>query len=575
MLKVRVGYPTRDAEKEIVARMASGRPIEVQRVAEADDILAARSAIAELFMDQKVVDYIVDVVRGTREPQAIGLSELKPLIAFGASPRASRHSRSAPPGQGHRAPHTVPGQLALHGGIPVDVPRTGHRVRGGARVPAGGRLPRDRLERVGADGPPVREDVPRRTREHAAPRGGSVGLVPVRAPLHQGGPRGGGRGRAGAGGGAPQRPGGRADVRRQSRVGRATRQGSAARAARDPRPGGVHAARAGHEPGGGVELRGEAAAAPRDRGRPVGLSGRWLGGPPGAARRAPRCRRHHHRRPARTPAPRCGLGRHGGCRDRPAGPPRHEPRGDADARGRGGRAPASRTHPEAGPSGRGPRGAPDQRPLRRSAAPRLRRARPPAEAMKPRCTTLRRHVARDIALTAALAILGVVASWRRGTAQTATWTASPPAPTVGDTIWLERALAVPSGWQVRAGKLEATEAIEPLADPAVRRSPGGWVVRYAVVAWTPGAHKLALPPVWLLGPDGRADSTAGGTTSFSVTSVIPDSLRSPSPQGLLAPLRELRDLLEQLDRVAFASAHGTDVAALSAMARRLARELTP
>ena len=42
-----------------------------------------------------------------------------------------------------------------------------------------------------------------------------------------------------------------------------------------------------------------------------------------------------------------------------------------------------------------------------------------------------------------------------------------------------------------------------------------------------------------------------------------------------APLRELRDLLEQLDRVAFASAHGTDVAALSAMARRLARELTP
>jgi len=42
-----------------------------------------------------------------------------------------------------------------------------------------------------------------------------------------------------------------------------------------------------------------------------------------------------------------------------------------------------------------------------------------------------------------------------------------------------------------------------------------------------------------------------------------------------APLRELRELLEQLDRVAFASAHGTDVAALSAMARRLARDLAP
>jgi MoxR-like ATPase len=89
MLKIRVGYPTRDAEKEIVGRMAAGRPIEVERVADADQVLAARSAIAELFMDQKVVDYVVDVVRATREPQAVGLTELKQLIAFGASPRAS------------------------------------------------------------------------------------------------------------------------------------------------------------------------------------------------------------------------------------------------------------------------------------------------------------------------------------------------------------------------------------------------------------------------------------------------------------------------------------------------------
>lgn len=89
MLKVRVVYPSRDAEKEIVSRMASGRPIEVERIADADDLLAARSAVAELFMDQKVVDYIVDLVRGSREPAAIGVPELKPLIAWGASPRAS------------------------------------------------------------------------------------------------------------------------------------------------------------------------------------------------------------------------------------------------------------------------------------------------------------------------------------------------------------------------------------------------------------------------------------------------------------------------------------------------------
>ncbi len=99
-----------------------------------------------------------------------------------------------------------------------------------------------------------------------------------------------------------------------------------------------------------------------------------------------------------------------------------------------------------------------------------------------RGTTPRRQVAQGAALTLALALLGVVASWRRGTAQNATWTASPPTPTVGDTIWLERAFPVRGGWQVRAGKLEPTEAVEPLADPAVRRSAGGWVVRYAVVA---------------------------------------------------------------------------------------------
>jgi MoxR-like ATPase len=89
MLKVRVGYPSRDSEKEIVGRMASGRPIEVGKIADADDLLAARSTVAELFMDQKVVDYIVDLVRGSREPQAVGVPELKPLIAWGASPRAS------------------------------------------------------------------------------------------------------------------------------------------------------------------------------------------------------------------------------------------------------------------------------------------------------------------------------------------------------------------------------------------------------------------------------------------------------------------------------------------------------
>jgi len=89
MLKIRVGYPSREEEKEILWRMSAGRPIDLQVVAEPSEILSMRSAIAELYMDQKLVDYVVDVVRATREPHSVGLHEVRPLIAFGASPRAT------------------------------------------------------------------------------------------------------------------------------------------------------------------------------------------------------------------------------------------------------------------------------------------------------------------------------------------------------------------------------------------------------------------------------------------------------------------------------------------------------
>jgi MoxR-like ATPase len=89
MLKVKVNYPTRDEEKEILLRMSGGKEIPVERLLQPGAILAARKAIAGLYMDQKVVDYIVDLVRATREPGSVGLADLKPLVAFGASPRAS------------------------------------------------------------------------------------------------------------------------------------------------------------------------------------------------------------------------------------------------------------------------------------------------------------------------------------------------------------------------------------------------------------------------------------------------------------------------------------------------------
>ncbi|HEU4990303.1 MAG TPA: AAA family ATPase, partial [Gemmatimonadaceae bacterium] len=89
MLKLHVGYPSRDEEKEIMRRMASGVPIAVDAVASPHAILDARRRIAELYMDERIVDYIVDIVHATREPAAAGLPELAPLIEFGASPRAT------------------------------------------------------------------------------------------------------------------------------------------------------------------------------------------------------------------------------------------------------------------------------------------------------------------------------------------------------------------------------------------------------------------------------------------------------------------------------------------------------
>jgi MoxR-like ATPase len=89
MLKVRVGYPSRDEEKEVLLRMSGGKEIPVERLLDPQVILSARREIASLYMDQKVVDYIVDLIRATRDPGLVGLTDLRPLVAFGGSPRAS------------------------------------------------------------------------------------------------------------------------------------------------------------------------------------------------------------------------------------------------------------------------------------------------------------------------------------------------------------------------------------------------------------------------------------------------------------------------------------------------------
>ncbi len=89
MLKLRVGYPTRDEEREIMKRMAGGETIEIKAVAGPEELMAARRTIAGLFLDPRLGDYIVDLIHATRYPKDAGLADLVPLVEYGASPRAT------------------------------------------------------------------------------------------------------------------------------------------------------------------------------------------------------------------------------------------------------------------------------------------------------------------------------------------------------------------------------------------------------------------------------------------------------------------------------------------------------
>ncbi|KAA3617822.1 MAG: MoxR family ATPase [Calditrichaeota bacterium] len=89
MLKISVGYPSKDEELEIIRRQTKKEVATVESVISPDDILKARNVVKDVYVDEKIEKYIIDIVFATREPQEYGLSELKDLITFGASPRAS------------------------------------------------------------------------------------------------------------------------------------------------------------------------------------------------------------------------------------------------------------------------------------------------------------------------------------------------------------------------------------------------------------------------------------------------------------------------------------------------------
>jgi MoxR-like ATPase len=89
MLKLKVGYPDKEEEKEILRRMANRQKPTIEPVLGPEDIQKMRQVADQIYLDPKVEDYIVDVVFATREPAVYKLEKLENLIDYGASPRAS------------------------------------------------------------------------------------------------------------------------------------------------------------------------------------------------------------------------------------------------------------------------------------------------------------------------------------------------------------------------------------------------------------------------------------------------------------------------------------------------------
>jgi len=126
MLKLNVTYPNKREEKEILERMSSGQlDIDViNPVISPEDIIKARSVVNQIYVDEKIKNYVIDIVFATREPEAYGL-EIKPYVEWGASPRASIYLVQAARAHAflrHRG-HVIPDDVKAIG---LDVLR--HRV---------------------------------------------------------------------------------------------------------------------------------------------------------------------------------------------------------------------------------------------------------------------------------------------------------------------------------------------------------------------------------------------------------------------------------------------------------------
>jgi MoxR-like ATPase len=146
MLKVKIGYPSTEEERKIVDRMASGQPEpDVKAVASSEQIRQARRCVDQILVDDKVRDYIVDLVQATRDPAAAGIAELDGMIENGASPRASiammktAKAQAFLQGRSYATPHDVKS-------VAPDVLR--HRVLLTYEAEAEGKTPEDIIERI-------------------------------------------------------------------------------------------------------------------------------------------------------------------------------------------------------------------------------------------------------------------------------------------------------------------------------------------------------------------------------------------------------------------------------------------
>jgi len=89
MLKVTITYPTKDEEIAIMKKMTTRESVPIVKVLTADKINQIKEIVDQIFVDEKLYDYVANIVFATRNPADFGLKELAPLIEYGASPRAS------------------------------------------------------------------------------------------------------------------------------------------------------------------------------------------------------------------------------------------------------------------------------------------------------------------------------------------------------------------------------------------------------------------------------------------------------------------------------------------------------